>query len=247
MDVPRDALVELLELQKVDSAVDRLEARRKNLPEQVELETLEERLTELEKELGEQQAVVDEIAVRQRRLDHEIDSLRAKMAGEEAKLYSGTIGNPKELEDLRREIEALKRRVSTLEDMDLEVMEELEAAEKGLHALQAETGTVREAIEEATVLRDRASAEVKARLEAARDERSVRGPRIDPELLRLYEDIRAAKGGVGAAALVDGVCQGCHMRLPAQEYERVRHAEGLVRCDECRRILIVLPAGSREP
>jgi predicted nucleic acid-binding Zn-ribbon protein len=30
------------------------------------------------------------------------------------------------------------------------------------------------------------------------------------------------------------------MRLPAQEVERVRNAEGLIRCDECRRILVVL-------
>ena len=63
---------------------------------------------------------------------------------------------------------------------------------------------------------------------------------IDPGLLHVYDEIRTARGGIGAAAMVDGVCQGCHMRLPAQEAERVRSAEGLIRCDECRRILVVL-------
>ncbi|MGH2722395.1 MAG: C4-type zinc ribbon domain-containing protein [Actinomycetota bacterium] len=40
--------------------------------------------------------------------------------------------------------------------------------------------------------------------------------------------------------MVDGSCQGCHMRLPSQEYERVRDATGLIRCDECGRILVVV-------
>src|SRR5437763_12286718 len=48
---------------------------------------------------------------------------------------------------------------------------------------------------------------------------------IDPDLLMLYQDLRRQKKGVGAAALIDGVCQGCHQQLSAVELDRLRRSE----------------------
>jgi predicted nucleic acid-binding Zn-ribbon protein len=75
-----------------------------------------------------------------------------------------------------------------------------------------------------------------SRHQAARDEVSVDVPE---SLLSLYEKIRAAHNGVGAAALVSGTCQGCHTKLPQREVERMKAEGGLQRCDNCRRILVV--------
>ena len=72
---------------------------------------------------------------------------------------------------------------------------------------------------------------------AARD--GIAAASIDAELLELYEDLRAHKKGVGAAALVDGVCQGCHETLSAVELDRIKRAEGIARCEHCRRILVL--------
>lgn len=240
VDTSRQSLLNLLELQKVDSTIDRLEARRRNLPEQASLDTLEERLSSLEKSVGEQQSVVDEIASRQKKLDGELESLELKIEGENARLYSGGVNNPRELADLQKEIDSLKRRKSGVEETDLEVMVEREAADAELTRLQEELEELKKTIEEATRGRDLASKDIDVHLTGGRSERDTWIPKIDSELLELYDDLRASKGGVGAAAMVDGVCQGCHMALPRQEYERVRKAEGLVRCDECRRILVVL-------
>jgi predicted nucleic acid-binding Zn-ribbon protein len=63
-------------------------------------------------------------------------------------------------------------------------------------------------------------------------------PSFDADLLELYEDLRRQKKGVGAAALVDGVCQGCHQQLSAVELDRLRRADGIRRCEHCRRILV---------
>lgn len=240
MDVSRQSLLNLLELQKVDSNIDRLEARRRNLPEQAELDNLEERMASLEKAVGEQQAVVDEIASRQKKLDGEIESLAQKIEREEGRLYSGEVASPRELSDLQKEVEGLKRRKSIQEDSDLEVMEEKETADAELARLQQEMDGVRKTVEEGSHKRDVASGDIDRRLTEASTERDGWVPKVDAELLELYDDLRASKGGVGAAAMVDGVCQGCHMTLPRQEYERVSKAEGLVRCDDCRRILVVL-------
>lgn len=240
MDTSRSSFLRLLELQKVDSAIDRLEGRLRNLPEQAALDDLEARLAGLDAQIAERKAAYDDAATRQRRLDVEVDTVAQKIAAESNRLYSGVVKNAKELSDLSREIEALKRRKGVLEDHDLLVMEEREGVEKELNALGDERSALMAEIGKARALRDSVSGEVGVQLNTAQAERLVQEPRVDRELLALYDRIRAAKNGVGVAAMIDGVCQGCHMRLPAQEAERVRNATGIIRCDECQRLLVVL-------
>jgi hypothetical protein len=240
VDTSRDALLTLLQLQRVDSTIDRLQARLAHLPEQAALDALEARARELDAEIAERQAVFDEVSTRQRRLDFEVDTLVQKIKAESGRLYSGVVSNAKELQDISREVEALKRRKSVLEDNDLEVMEERDGVEKELEALTTERSSLAAEIERGRVARDAAAGETGLQLTSAEAERQRWVPRVDPQLLQVYDTIRASKGGVGAAAMVDGTCQGCHMRLPAQEAERVRTAGGLVRCDECQRILVVI-------
>ena len=240
MDTSRDALLTLLQLQRVDSTIDRLQARLAHLPEQAALDALEAKAQELDAQIAERQAVFDDVSTRQRRLDFEVDTLVQKIKAESGRLYSGVVSNAKELQDISREVEALKRRKSVLEDNDLEVMEERDGVEKELVALTNERSSLAAEIERGRVARDEAAGETGLQLNAAETERQRWVPRVDPQLLEVYDTIRASKGGVGAAAMVDGTCQGCHMRLPAQEAERVRTTGGLVRCDECQRILVVI-------
>jgi predicted nucleic acid-binding Zn-ribbon protein len=63
-------------------------------------------------------------------------------------------------------------------------------------------------------------------------------PLIEPEILELYEALRAHKEGVGAARLADGVCGGCHLTLSPAELLEVLN-EDPPRCLHCRRILVV--------
>ena len=73
---------------------------------------------------------------------------------------------------------------------------------------------------------------------AKQAEREGLVPEIDTEILELYEDLRPQKKGVAVAALVDGVCQGCHEKLSAVELDRLKRVDGVKRCEHCRRILV---------
>lgn len=238
MDLPRQALLDLLELQKIDSTIDRLEARRRNLPEQAELEALEQRLGEVERSVGDQQAEVDDTVGRQKKLEGDIDLISQKIAAEEARLYSGSINSPKELSALQAELESLRRRKSSLEDSDLEIMEEREGKEKELQRLTEEQTSLRASTAEWAEKRDRAATDIDLQLTEARASREQWVPKFDRETIEFYDGLRAQRGGIAIAALEAGTCQGCHMKLPAQEYEKVRQSSGLVYCDECRRILV---------
>jgi predicted nucleic acid-binding Zn-ribbon protein len=80
--------------------------------------------------------------------------------------------------------------------------------------------------------------EVSADLVGRRAAREALVPAFDEELLELYEDLRRQKKGIGAAALVGGVCQACHEQLSALELDRLKKTDGIKRCEHCRRIVV---------
>jgi predicted nucleic acid-binding Zn-ribbon protein len=64
-------------------------------------------------------------------------------------------------------------------------------------------------------------------------------PDIARDLLELYEELRPQKKGVAAAALTDGVCQGCHEQLSSVVLDKLKRTDGVPRCEYCRRILVL--------
>ena len=60
------------------------------------------------------------------------------------------------------------------------------------------------------------------------------------DLLKLYEKLRAQKGGVGAAALRRRECEGCRLTLNASDLGIIGKlpTDEVVRCEECDRILV---------
>jgi predicted nucleic acid-binding Zn-ribbon protein len=63
---------------------------------------------------------------------------------------------------------------------------------------------------------------------------------VNSELLALYEKIRAANNGTGAAALIGNQCKGCHLTINTVELQRIASLaeDEVVRCEECRCILV---------
>jgi predicted nucleic acid-binding Zn-ribbon protein len=228
----------LLELQALDSSIDRLEARRGRLEAGLEVSDARRRTEEAEGRLGELRLALDEVERSQSRLEHEVDSMSQKAAAEEKRMYDGSIANAKELEALRHEIASIRARRSRTEDDLLELMVRREDLEGRAGAIEREVGDLRERLEE---MGGASARELDAVAGQLREERAARDrlvPEVDDDLLELYEDLRRQKKGVGAAALVDGVCQACHEQLSALEISRLKQTDGIRRCEHCRRILV---------
>lgn len=232
-------LQRLLDLQAEDSAIKRLEERRSSLPEAARLKEMKAQLDELTSDVALAEARSKEIHRDFDRLEGEIEIGDGKIAKEEQRLFSGAVSNPKELGALQAEVEMLKRKKSDLEDRLLEVMEQREQAMSTLERLRSEqTETSSEsdrlAKEVETITHD-----IDAQLASHNAKRAEISAEIPDDILKLYDDTRASKGGIGAAALEGGTCQGCHTQLANKEIERLKTEGGLQRCDNCRRILVV--------
>ena len=234
--------IRLLDLQAIDTVLNQLAHRRRALPEITVIDSADARLKVLHSEQVGLETQLSDIASEQRRLENDIDVVRAREERDQQRLAGGGLPG-KELEGLQHELQSLARRQATLEDSALEVMEQREGFEEKLKAVDAEQQEVTAARAEAGRTRDVSWADIDAQIADKQGQRRSVAGEIDEELLGLYDKVRVAQGGVGAAALRMRRCEGCRLELAGSELSHVRTADPdeVVRCENCRRILVRTP------
>ncbi len=230
----------LLDLQAQDSTLAQLEHRRRSLPEHAKIEELQARAAELDGTRIEAATAVDDLTREQRKADAEVEQVKTRRTRDEERLNSGAISNPKDLASIQHELTALERRISTLEDDELEVMERLEEAQKTLDAAQAELATVQVELDQTSAARDSALTVLDEQISDHRAERGTSATLVPAELTALYDKVRAQYGGLGAAALRAKKCEGCRLELNGADLRELAALpeDEVLRCPECTRILV---------
>jgi predicted nucleic acid-binding Zn-ribbon protein len=185
------------------------------------------------------QAALDGIDDDQQRLERDIDTVRARARRDQDRLQAGGLPS-RELESLQHEIATLARRQSSLEDDVLEIMERREDAAAAVSRLSAELADLESRTKQLSEERDAAVADIDRTSAARTAERSAIAAELPADLLALYERARQHAGGVGAALLRQRRCEGCHIELSGSELAALRKAppDAVVRCENCRRILV---------
>jgi predicted nucleic acid-binding Zn-ribbon protein len=230
----------LLEVQRHDTRADQIRHRQANLPERVTLAEREAERARAEREHRITTDRRDELQAEQERLDGEVAKAKDRIAAADGKLYGGGTSNPRELQALQDEVASLGRRVSLLEDSELEVMEQLEPIEAATASQRAELDKLTAEIDRLGMELTAAEAELDVDLGSVETQRAQAAEAVPAELLEEYERIRARAGGIGVAPLTAGQCGGCHLKLPAVELDRIKKLppDGVVHCDECGRLLV---------
>jgi predicted nucleic acid-binding Zn-ribbon protein len=229
----------LLELQDLDLSIDRLDQRRRDLEDGTDVAAARQAADQAEERVGELRLALDSVRREESRLENEISSLDLRIQAEQTRMYDGSVVNPRELQAIEAEINNLRTRKGRLEDEELDQMERREDMESRLPPLEAGLKEARDRLGEVEGSSERELAEVIRAAELRRTERQAMEPEFDEDLLDLYESLRTQKRGVGAAALRDGVCQGCHETLSPLALDRMKRTEGIQRCENCRRILVL--------
>ena len=237
---PQDQLT-LLDVQRHDLEIDRARHRRATLSEAARVAELEASARSLDDDITRAAVEVSDLEAEQRKADADVDLVRQR--AEKDRLLLETINDAKQLSNLQHELESLARRQAELEDVELEVMERLDAAQKSHGALVAQRETVAAELIEARAALDTALAVLASEEQAAAAERADAAQRVPADLLALYDKLRADNGGIGAAALHRGRCEGCRIELTPVDLGRIREAPPteVIRCEECRRILVRTP------
>ncbi|WP_372727703.1 zinc ribbon domain-containing protein [Nocardioides sp.] len=232
--------MKLLDVQEIDARADQLRHQRASLPETAEITSLQASRTELDNQARDARIVVDDLTVEQKKIDRDVEQVKARRVRDRERMDQGLITNPKDLERMQHELESLERRVTSLEDDELEVMEKVEEAQRTLDSLTAQVEAADERLAALAAARDEKLSEIDAALAelVGKREEAIEG--LPADLLALYEKIRAQKGGVGAAALHQRRCTGCQLGIDNAELAVIKASPSdlVIRCEECTRILV---------
>jgi predicted nucleic acid-binding Zn-ribbon protein len=228
-------VLDLLTLQTLDDEAAALQAA---LAEAERRLHSDEQLNEARRNFAATDEEVNDLRKQQRQLDAEIQDFNARIEPEEKRLYSGSVTNSKELQNIQHEVDALKAQRAKREDALLEALSQLEGAEgdrteaqqlmeqhearrvREVGALETEVARLNEAI---------TRAQAKRMAQAAKVERPV---------VALYEDLRRRRGGDVIVRIQGSACSGCRVRLPETIRRRAMSAQ-LAQCPNCERILAV--------
>ena len=185
-----------------------------------------------------------EVGGRARKLSADLTDLELAQKGIDDKLkkidkqlYGGSVVNSREVENLEKEILALKRQRDGNDEKILELWEIVppakEAADKIEKKIAEKTKQLAERKKAALV--EKAALETEfARLTKLRPD-ALRG--IGPGLLNKYDGIRQRMGGIGMVeATRKKACTGCGTLLPERMVQALRE-DKVITCESCHRIL----------
>jgi predicted nucleic acid-binding Zn-ribbon protein len=168
-----------------------------------------------------------------REAEYETLAARVKIQQVEASLYAGRVSNPKELQDLQKDLESLRRHLVTLEDRQLEAMLALEESESADARTQSMLELALASAAEQTRALEAERASLQGEIERLETERQAIAHGLDAPSLAHYDALKAQKRGVAVAALSDGAC-GAREPLPPSQQQAAHISEQMVRA---------LPAG----
>jgi uncharacterized protein len=239
----KSAQLRLLDLQTVDTSLAQLNHRRQTLPQHAAIARLQTERAALASDLVAAETAISDLELEQAKAENDLEPVRDRLTRNQARIANGTVADPKALSSMVEEVSHLKRRISDLEDAELEVMEQLEAAVASREALRARIDHVDDSLIETTAERDRQLAALDAEMGGLRAERAEITPLIPADLIALYDKIGASHRGIGAAELRQRRCTGCQLEINAADLRAFAAAaeDEVLRCEECGRILIRTP------
>jgi uncharacterized protein len=229
----------LIELQKIDTTIISCGVRLENLPEIEQIKAIHKRLEDAAIELKVVETELEDVSIDLRRSEVDVEAVVDRMKKDEARLNSGA-ASPKELEQTQHELATLAKRKAELEDGELEIMMRFDSVKKRLDELASDEVGLKQLELELNVRLENSKSEINSELESAKAARAALIPQIETSLYDLYEKVRSSANGIGAALLIGNKCDGCHLEINAIERERIKglDAEEVLRCEECRRILV---------
>jgi predicted nucleic acid-binding Zn-ribbon protein len=228
----------LLDLAEVDGELARLAHRRRTLPEHAELTAAEEAVRAGKDKLVEVETAAGDLDRDIRRIERDVDGVRARTERDNQMLASAGIG-AKQAGDLQHELETLARRQGVLEDEQLEVMEQREAVGADVEHSRGVLAAAEQELAAVTERRDNALADIDASEVGRRRAREEVVADVPADVLAVYERRREQRG-TGAALLVSRRCQACRLELDRTAIAELKAApaDELVHCEECGVILV---------
>jgi len=233
----------LVGLQEKDNEVNDLKKSLEIIPGQIaagqkELEGKKSKMNAL-------QAEIDSLKKQRGQLEQDAKTEADHMAKTKMKLP--TVKTNKEYTAILNETEAIKTKISDIEDKELEIMELLDMKEQEIPGLEAEFKGEEDQFKQYKQKKEAEQARSQKELEEAEAQRAVLAKDIDPKLASQYDRVRKARENLAVVSVKGETCQGCHQNMQPQVALEVRMGLKVHQCQSCDRFLCYTPEPESEP
>lgn len=228
------AALGLYRLQQVDSQMDQIHGRLRMIQETLQNDNVVRAASE-NFSIAENRNKSAERGLKSAEADFE--KQRLKIEQTEASLYGGQVHNPKELQDLQNDVASLKRRLVTLENLELEAMMAFETTEKEYQAAKAELENTRASASTQHSDLIHESETLQKEIERLASERKAVMSDLPHSSVKTYDLLRERKRGLAVAVISDSACAACGGTLTPAQQQQARSTSQLFNCPTCGRIL----------
>ena len=228
-----EVIEKLLTLQDRDQRLRSFQQELAHLPE--ERKAREKQIADSSAQLEQSKIRAREIEIEKRNLEIEAQAKRDSIT--RYKQQQLQTRKNEEYAALAHEIEAAEKAITTLEDRELDLMEDLEKLVPQIAAAEKLHAEERNKIENLLAALDGKKTNLETRIAELKSEHELLAKALDEDVLDIYLRIFKTKHGTAVAPLEHEVCMGCHMKVTAQTVVQVRGAREIVHCPQCGRIL----------
>ena len=220
------------DLQHIDREIDEATTALNSIIEKIDDKEV---ILEAEAELNVIKDQLKEIERQRRDLEYEAEDLRKNISELHEKLFGGKVKNPKELMSMEQEKDMFQASLDKKEDSLLHLMEEEEAANKKLKIQEEHLSDIEKEWkkQQKELISEKDKLDTKLNQLNEKREEAISG--IEAQELQVYEFVKSRKGNA-VVRVEQGRCQGCHIKLPMNEWQKARTGS-LVQCSSCGRIL----------
>jgi len=225
----------LINLQRIDSEIDRLHTVRGELPLEVEdledeLHGLQKRIENLSQELAD---IEEEISDKK---NAQKDAQTAILAYKEKQ---NNVRNNREFESLDKEIEFQELEIKVLEKKSKEAAYKAEKKQEVLAEAKERFEVRQKDLEVKKQELDAIVAETQKDEEKLEKESVKAKKKIDDHLIVAYERLRSnARNGLAVVPVDRDACGGCFNRIPPQRQIDIEQRKKIIVCEHCGRILV---------
>lgn len=232
-----DVIEKLLALQDRDQRLKAFQTELTHIPD--ERKSREKQIADSAARLEESRTRVKQIEVEKRNLETEAQAKRDGIT--RYKQQQLQTRKNEEYSALAHEIETAEKVIRTIEDQELELMDEAEKLKPAVAEAEKTHAAEKEKIEQIlTGLTDKKT-NLDARVTELKADRSRLSEGIDEDVLELYDRLFKTKQGTVVVPLEHEVCMGCHMKVTSQTAIQLKAQKEIVHCPQCGRMLY-LPA-----
>ena len=224
----------LYRLQQVDSQIDGIQARQQTIRETLQNDLKLQAATQA---FSAADSKHKEASRALKQTETEVEKQRIKIEQTEASLYGGRVQNPKELQDLQKDVVSLKKHLETLEERELEAMVLAETAENELQAAKTELDQTQASLNDQYRDLSKENETLDKELERLEHERNAILSDLVSSAVSTYEQIRKQRRGIAVTTISDSACTACGTTLTLSLQQSARSATQLFTCPTCGRIL----------